>query len=169
MTYSALASETIGYSYDASGRLIKVARSGTVNNGVSACYAHDKADNRSNVTVATTNCEPASPTFAISDASGIEAAGSSITFVVSKKGTASTGLSINFATASSSATSPSDFTAASGMLTFAVNETSKTVTVTLADGSVSESYETFFVNLSGATGGATIADAQGVGSIVDNE
>jgi hypothetical protein len=48
---AALASETITYTYDAKGRLVKVERTGTVNNGVTAQYTHDKADNRSNVTV----------------------------------------------------------------------------------------------------------------------
>lgn len=43
---AAPAAETIGYSYDARGRLVQVARSGTVNNGVVTSYALDKADNR---------------------------------------------------------------------------------------------------------------------------
>ena len=47
----ALAAETIVYTYDAKGRLVKVERSGTVNNNVTANYSHDKADNRTNVTV----------------------------------------------------------------------------------------------------------------------
>jgi YD repeat-containing protein len=48
---AARATETITYTYDAKGRLIKVERTGTVNNGVTTQYTHDKADNRSNVTV----------------------------------------------------------------------------------------------------------------------
>jgi hypothetical protein len=48
---AAFATETITYTYDAKGRLVKVERSGTVNNGVTTTYIHDKADNRSNVTV----------------------------------------------------------------------------------------------------------------------
>jgi uncharacterized protein involved in exopolysaccharide biosynthesis len=47
----ASASETINYSYDAKGRLVKVTRSGSVNNNVTANYTYDKADNRTNVTV----------------------------------------------------------------------------------------------------------------------
>ena len=47
----AIASETITYSYDAKSRLVKVERSGGANNGVKAEYTHDKADNRTNVTV----------------------------------------------------------------------------------------------------------------------
>ena len=42
----AFASETITYKYDAKGRLVKVERTGTVNNGVTTEYTHDKADNR---------------------------------------------------------------------------------------------------------------------------
>jgi hypothetical protein len=41
-----LAAETITYSYDAKGRLVKVVRTGTVNNNVTVEYTHDKADNR---------------------------------------------------------------------------------------------------------------------------
>lgn len=43
---AAHAAETVGYSYDARGRLIAVVRSGSVNNGVQATYALDKAGNR---------------------------------------------------------------------------------------------------------------------------
>lgn len=43
---SGLAAETITYSYDARGRLVQVARSGTVNNGVVTSYQFDRADNR---------------------------------------------------------------------------------------------------------------------------
>lgn len=46
----AYAAETITYTYDARGRLKQVARTGTVNNGVSSTYTHDKADNRANKT-----------------------------------------------------------------------------------------------------------------------
>jgi hypothetical protein len=47
----AIAAETIAYRYDARGRLIKVERSGNVNNGVNTSYSHDKANNRTNRTV----------------------------------------------------------------------------------------------------------------------
>ena len=43
--------ETITYSYDAKGRLVKVVRTGTVNNNVTVDYEHDKADNRTRVKV----------------------------------------------------------------------------------------------------------------------
>jgi len=43
---SAIAAETQKFRYDTKGRLTKVERSGTVNNGVNTEYTHDKADNR---------------------------------------------------------------------------------------------------------------------------
>lgn len=45
----AYAAETITYTYDAKGRLVKVVHTGTVNSGVTVDYTHDKADNRTNV------------------------------------------------------------------------------------------------------------------------
>ena len=52
---AAWATETITYSYDARGRLVKVVRTGDVNNNVSAEYKYDKGDNRTNVNVVSPN------------------------------------------------------------------------------------------------------------------
>ena len=46
---AASATETITYTYDARGRLIKVVHTGSVNNNNQACYKLDKAGNRTNV------------------------------------------------------------------------------------------------------------------------
>jgi uncharacterized protein RhaS with RHS repeats len=46
----AMATETVNYSYDAKGRLVQVARTGTINNGVTTNYTYDHADNRTNKT-----------------------------------------------------------------------------------------------------------------------
>jgi hypothetical protein len=51
MSNPAIAAETIAYSYDAKGRLVKVVRTGTVNNNVTVDYEHDKADNRTRLKV----------------------------------------------------------------------------------------------------------------------
>lgn len=59
LSVSASATETITYSYDAKGRLVKVVRTGTVNNNVTTEYEHDKADNRKKVK--TTNSPNAPP------------------------------------------------------------------------------------------------------------
>jgi glutamate synthase domain-containing protein 3 len=55
---AAWATETVTYTYDARGRLVKVVRSGSVNNNVSASYSYDKADNRTNVNVVSPNSTP---------------------------------------------------------------------------------------------------------------
>jgi YD repeat-containing protein len=55
---TAMASETINYSYDARGRLTQVKHSGTVNNNVTANYTYDKANNRTNLNVASPNSPP---------------------------------------------------------------------------------------------------------------
>ncbi len=47
---AAQAAETVTYRYDARGRLIRVERTGTVNNGAVTTYAFDKASNRTNKT-----------------------------------------------------------------------------------------------------------------------
>jgi len=48
---AAHAAETITYTYDAKGRLVKAVHTGTVNNNVTVAYEHDKADNRKRVLV----------------------------------------------------------------------------------------------------------------------
>jgi hypothetical protein len=48
---AASASETVTYTYDAKGRLITVSHSGSANNGLTAAYTFDKADNRLSATV----------------------------------------------------------------------------------------------------------------------
>ena len=55
---TAMASETINYTYDARGRLVQVKHSGTVNNNVSATYSYDKAGNRNNLNVVSPNSPP---------------------------------------------------------------------------------------------------------------
>ena len=47
----AIASETVTYTYDARGRLIRVESNVTGNNVVTTNYAYDKADNRTLRTV----------------------------------------------------------------------------------------------------------------------
>ena len=52
---TASATETIKYTYDARGRLVKVERdpASTTNTYVQTCYKYDKADNRTNVKTTT--------------------------------------------------------------------------------------------------------------------
>jgi hypothetical protein len=65
-------------------------------------------------------------------------------------------------------TGTGDYTATSGMLTFNPGVTSQPISVPVLGDVIDESNENFFVNLSGASN-ATILDAQGVGTITDDD
>jgi Calx-beta domain len=78
-------------------------------------------------------------------------------------------VTVDFATADGTATAPGDYEATSGTLTFAAGETAKTVTVQVNGDTTVEPDETFTLNLANAAGNATIADAQGVGTIVNDD
>ena len=76
-------------------------------------------------------------------------------------------MTVAYATADGTATAGSDYTAASGTLTFAPGATTQTIAVTVLGDLLDEANETFTVNLSSPVN-AVIAAAQGIGTIVDN-
>jgi Ca2+-binding RTX toxin-like protein len=69
-------------------------------------------------------------------------------------------VTVGYGTANGTAEAGSDYTATSGMLTFASGETVKTVTVDITDDATAEGFERFGLNLSNATN-ATIVDGRG--------
>jgi hypothetical protein len=77
-------------------------------------------------------------------------------------------VTVPYATADGTARAGSDYEAASGTLTIPAGQTTGTITVLVNGDRLAEPNETFVVNLSSPTN-ATIADAQGVGTIVDDE
>ena len=92
-----------------------------------------------------------------------------VTFTVVRSG-GTAAFNVNYATADGSATTADgDYVANSNTLQFAANETSKTFSVVINGDTKAEANETFNVNLSGATNGATISDAQGVGTISNDD
>jgi hypothetical protein len=108
------------------------------------------------------------PRLAVNDQTVAEG-GANATFTVTLTPAAPGPVTVNYATADGTASAGADYTAASGTLTFATGETSKTVMVPILQDVLDESDETFNVNLSGATGPAAIGDAQGVGTITDDD
>jgi Calx-beta domain len=78
-------------------------------------------------------------------------------------------VTVDFATGDGTATAPGDYAGTSGTLTFAPGETAKTVTVQVNGDAAVEPDETFTLNLANAVGNATIADAQGIGTIVNDD
>ena len=77
-------------------------------------------------------------------------------------------VTVNYATANGPAVAPGDYTARSGTVSFSPGQTSATVTITVRGDVLDEADETFFVNLTGPSG-ATLGDAQGLGTITDND
>jgi probable HAF family extracellular repeat protein len=90
------------------------------------------------------------------------------TVTVSLSQASSQPVSVSFSTSNGTA-SASDYQATSGTVTFNPGETSRTITVLVNGDRVGEADETFSVNLSSATGGATLGDATGAVTIVDDE
>jgi Calx-beta domain/FG-GAP-like repeat len=78
-------------------------------------------------------------------------------------------VTIDWATADATATSPADYQTANGTVTFNAGETSKTITVQIVGDNTEESYETFLVNLSNPTGSAALGDGQGQGTITNTD
>ena len=74
-------------------------------------------------------------------------------------------VTVDYATRDDNARAPGDYSATQGTLTFPPGETRKTVKVPLIDDSVEDNRELFHLVLSDATGGARIADGEGVGMI----
>jgi YD repeat-containing protein len=161
----AIPSETVSYSYDARGRLVKVVHSGTVNNGVASDYSYDKADNRTNVAV--TAGGPAVPSFSINDVTVTE--GTALAFQISKNGATSDTLTVDIATTDNTAIAGSDYTAVASTLTFLPTETSKTVNVATVNNGTVDGTRAFYANLTNASAGSTISDSQGVGTINDDD
>ena len=106
------------------------------------------------------------PAVSVSDASAAE--GDAVAFTVSLSAASSRQVTVEYATSGGTATSGTDFTAQSGTLTFAANETSKTVSVATTDDSADEENETFTLTLS-SPANATLGDATATGTINDND
>ena len=110
------------------------------------------------------------PQLSIGDVSRPEGQSGTTTFSFPVTLSAPSGVpvAVSFLTASGTAMSGSDFTAASGTLSFAANETTKAIGIAVKGDRGREVDEVFYVNLSAAVG-ATVGDAQGVGTIRDDD
>jgi Ca2+-binding RTX toxin-like protein len=91
------------------------------------------------------------------------------TFTVTRTG-GSAAFDVNFATSNGTATTADgDYVAKSGSLHFNEGVDKQTISIEIKGDTKVEANETFNVNLSGASNGATIADATGVGTITNND
>ena len=94
---------------------------------------------------------------------------SSANFTVTLSAAASQPVTVAYSTSNGTATAGSDYQSASGTVTFAAGETSKTISVLVNGDRAGEANETFSVNLSLVDGNAVLADGQVTGTIVDDE
>jgi parallel beta-helix repeat protein len=110
------------------------------------------------------------PRFAIDDVTLNEgnAGTTAFTFTVTRSGPTDVVSTVAYATADGTAVAPTDYTAASGTLTFNIGDVTKTVTVLVNGDTTFEPTETFFVNLTAPTN-ASITDAQGLGTITADD
>jgi ELWxxDGT repeat protein len=89
-------------------------------------------------------------------------------FTVTLSAPSTKAVTVDYATSDGTASSSSDYDAASGTLTFAAGETSKTIDVRIHGDVAAESNETFFLTLSHASG-ATLQKDLGVAIIDDDD
>jgi probable HAF family extracellular repeat protein len=110
------------------------------------------------------------PLVNVSDASITEGnfGTTAVTFTVTLSNSWGQPVTVAYVTGDGAAAAGSDYQAASGTLTFAPGQTSKTITVLVNGDRLGEPNETFVINLSNPIN-ATIADGQGVGTITDDE
>jgi hypothetical protein len=107
------------------------------------------------------------PAMSVSDTLVDETARTA-TFLVTLNKPSTVPVSASYATAAGTATEGNDFTAASGLLSFAPGEVVKVVTVPITDDSEHELDEYFTLQLSNP-GNATLADASGLATIAAND
>jgi hypothetical protein len=110
------------------------------------------------------------PSLVIADVTKSEGNVGAAHFVFTVTLSAPSGLTVtvNYSTANGTANAPSDYITQNGVLTFTAGITTQLITVTVNGDTTYEVNETFFVNLSGANN-ATLADAQGVGTILNDD
>ncbi len=110
------------------------------------------------------------PSLTIDDVSVAEGNAGTTNAVFNARLSAASGqaVTVAFATANGTAAAGIDYTSTSGIATFPPGSTTQPVTVPVAGDLLDEANETFFVNLSGASG-AVVTDGQGLGTIIDDD
>ena len=108
------------------------------------------------------------PAISVSDATVQEAEGAVLVFTATLSHASSRTVTVDYATSDGTAVAGSDYTAASGALTFNAGDTSQTVQVTVLTDSEDESQETLTLTLSNPSQ-ATLDDATGAGAIENGE
>ncbi len=123
------------------------------------------------VGLGTINDNDPQPALSVADVSVTEGNSGTVdaTFTVSLSAVSGRTVTVDYATVPGSATAPADFTTLPlTNLSFSPGQTTRTVTVTVHGDVLDEGDDTFNLNLSTAVG-ATISDASGQGTILDDD
>lgn len=110
------------------------------------------------------------PSVSVNDVSQAEgnSGTTNFNFTISLSAVSGRSVTVQYATANSTAEAPGDFSFKTGLVTFAAGQTSKTVTVSVKGDTTPESNETFFLNLITATN-ASISNGTGLGTILNDD
>jgi hypothetical protein len=114
--------------------------------------------------------DDAPPKLSVNNATAAEgnSGATGAAFTVTLSAASSQTVTVNYATADGTAKAPADYMARSGTLTFLAGQTTRTLSVPVRGDVLDEANETFLVNLSSPSG-ATLADAQGLCTITDDD
>ena len=111
---------------------------------------------------------PGPALLSVADARVEEDHGATLDFVVSLSRSRNAATTVEYATSDGSARAGEDYTASSGTLTFAANETSRTISVTVLDDAHDEGEETLTLRLSNPSG-SRVADGEATGTIENRD
>src|SRR5262249_18355536 len=147
----------------------------TINVSISSPGGGATLGSPSNALVTISN-DDAQPTLSVDDVSQSEGNSGTTAFIftVSKAGSTAFDVAVDYATQDgttplfAATAADNDYLASSGSVSIGANETTRTITIAVQGDTHIENDETFFVNLSNATG-ATIAHSQGVGTIQNDD
>lgn len=116
--------------------------------------------------VANASAQPGQPTVNLMGPQTVFEGAGSVTVAVFLSSASSQTVTVQYATANGTATSPADYASTNGTLTFAPGETSKPITVSIVNDQITEGDETFTINLSNPQN-ATIGTGQSTVTIKD--
>ncbi len=110
------------------------------------------------------------PTLSVNDINIVEGndGTANALFTVSLNEVSTRPVTVNYTTANGTATAGADYTATTGTVTFSPGQTSQTVALSITGDRLDEIDENFRLNLTSPVN-ATIANNQGIGTIIDND
>ncbi|MCP4542916.1 MAG: hypothetical protein GY832_37835, partial [Chloroflexi bacterium] len=170
--YSAIATQTMNISAgDTTGNVVVTINDDGLNEGLESFYV--RLGSPINATIGdgegegTIIDDDGPPALSINDVTVDETDGTAVfEITLSKVGGAD--VDVNYATGDGTATAGSDYEARSGTASIPMGDISTTVAINISDDALDEMDETFTVTLSSPVN-AILADAEGLGTIVDDD